>query len=142
MNKLLNIEYRKGIRRNIVEYIYNILIKTKYSKKILAFMIKSLHFTFPFMTYFIYVFAPLAFTYVIFIILFGFMFLYIYLQGCFITHLEYKLNKKNFINIIDPYLIFFNYPLDKESRYWGTLMVVLAYFISVSPILYIRFIYQ
>jgi len=105
-------------------------------------MIKSLHFTFPFMTYFIYVFAPLSLTYVVFCILFGFMFLYIYLQGCFITHLEYKLNKKNFINIIDPYLIFFNYPLDKESRYWGTLMVVLAYFISVSPILYIRFIYQ
>ena len=50
---------------------------------------------------FIYVFAPLSLTYVVFCILFGFMFLYIYLQGCFITHLEYKLNKKNFINIID-----------------------------------------
>jgi hypothetical protein len=142
MIKYFDTTYRKNIRKQFVNYLYERLKKTNFTPEMLAFMIKAFHFTFPFTTVYIYCFAPLIMTYVVFFILFLFLFLFIYLHGCFITHLEYKLHKKNFINIIDPYLMYFDYPLNSETRYLGTIGIVVGYFICITPILYFRHIYQ
>ena len=98
MDKYLNESYRKGCRKCLVNSIYNFLIKTKYPKNYLAFMIKSWHYTFPYMTMFVFLFAPLWMGFILTLVLFIFTILYIYLKGCFVSHLEYKLCKKNFIN--------------------------------------------
>jgi len=138
LNKYLNESYRKECRKYLVNSIYNFLRKTKYPKNYLAFMIKSWHYTFPYMTMFVFLFAPLWMGCILTFVLFMFTILYIYLKGCFVSHLEYKLCKKNFINIIDPYLITMNYPINNETRYTGTLIVVLMYFGVVISILYNR----
>ena len=49
-----------------------------------------------------------------------------------------QLNKKNFINIVDPYLILMDYPINNESRYKGTFIIGLFYFCTIILILYIR----
>jgi len=137
-----DITYRKTLRKRLVNTIYDRLIKTNYPPEIMAFMIKAHHFTFPLPTYFIYLFAPLQLIYIVLFIQFIFLGLFIYLYGCFVTHLEYKLNKKKFINIIDPYLMYFDYPLNNDTRHFGTMCVVTVYFISILPILYFRHISQ
>jgi hypothetical protein len=140
MTKYFDITYRKNIRKQLVNYLYERLKKTNFTPEMLAFMIKSHHFTFPLATFFIYLYAPLLLIYIVLFIQFIFIGLFIYLHGCFVTHLEYKLNKKKFINIIDPYLMYFDYPLNNDTRYFGTMCVVAVYFISIVPILYFRHI--
>ena len=137
-----DITYRKTLRKRLVNSIYDRLIKTKFTPEMLAFMIKSHHFTFPLATFFIYLYAPLQLIYIVLFIQFIFLGLFIYLHGCFVTHLEYKLNKKKFINIIDPYLMYFDYPLNNDTRHFGTMCVVTVYCISIAPILYFRHITQ
>ena len=92
------------------------------------------------MTIFVFLFAPLWMGFILTFVLFMFTILYIYFKGCFVSNLEYKLYKKNFINIIDPYLITMNYPINNETRYTGTLIVVLMYFCVVISILYNRIV--
>lgn len=131
-------DYRKNLRRRIVNYLYDNLMKTKLPPDIMAFMIKAHHFTFPLATYFLFMFAPLTITYVVYAILFVFFVLYVYLKGCFVSHLEYKLNNKDFINIADPILILFNYPINKETQYLATFYATIAYFAGAFAILHIR----
>jgi hypothetical protein len=133
-----DITYRKNLRKELVNMIYNQLIKTGYPPNILAFIIKAYHLTIPFITIVIYLFAPLQLSYILCGVLFIFLILYIYLQGCFISHLEYKLHNKDFINIADPMLVLFNYPINKENQYLATLYATIIYFIIVFFILYMR----
>ena len=129
-------DYRKNLRRRIVNYLYDNLMKTKLPPDIMAFMIKAHHFTFPLATYFLFMFAPLTITYVVYAILFVFFVLYVYLKGCFVSHLEYKLNNKDFINIVDPYLIAMDYDITDNNRYTGTIIIGVIYFCITLPILF------
>jgi len=141
MFPFLSLENRKKQRRTIVNYIYYILNKSSCSNKLWAFMIKSWHFTFPWYL-FVFIFIPGKFNSCLFCYCFlaFFVLLYIYLHGCFITHLEYKLYSKNFINIVDPYLIIlFNQPCNNITRFYGTFVIAIIYFIVVTIILYYRF---
>ncbi len=137
-----DITYRKKLRAKLVNTIYDRLIKTNYPPKLMAFMIKAHHFTFPLATYFIYLFAPLYLTYFVYAFLLVFLVLYMYLKGCFISHLEYKLYNKDFINIADPILALFDYPINKDNQYLATLYATNIYFILAFLILYIRIINQ
>jgi hypothetical protein len=101
-------------------------------------MIKAWHFTFAYMTIFVFLFAPLWMGAILSFILLTFLGLYIYLKGCFISHLEYKLCKKDFINIVDPYLIAMDYDITDDNRYTGTIIIVIIYFCITLPILFYR----
>lgn len=138
MTDYFDINYRKNLRKRLVDYIYNYLKNTRFPPDVMAFMIKAHHFTFPLATYFIFLYAPLILVYMVFFTEFIFAILYVYLHGCFISHLEYKLHKKKFINISDPILLLFNYPINKENQFNATLYAVIVYFISVIFILLIR----
>jgi hypothetical protein len=133
-----DITYRTNLRKKLVNMIYNQLIKTGYPHDILALTLKAHHLTTPFTTIIIYLFAPLYLSYIVCGILLLFLILYVYLHGCFISHLEYKLHSKDFINIADPILMLFNYPINKENQYLATLYATISYFIIVFFILYIR----
>ena len=61
--------------------------------------------------------------------------------GCFLSHLEYKLNSKDFINIIDPYLITMNYDITNENRYIGTSIISSIYFFITISIFFYRMNY-
>ena len=138
MIKYFEESYRKECRTQLVDFIYNRLIQTKYPNNILAFMIKAWHFTFAYLTIIIFLFAPLWVGFVFTIVLLIFLALYFYLKGCFISHLEYKLDSNGFINIVDPYLIAMNYNITNENRYIGSSIIAILYFCITLPILFYR----
>ena len=51
----------------------------------------------------------------------------------------YKLYSKNFINIIDPYIMLFNYKITNDNRFYGTFTIAFIYFLVVSIVLFYRF---
>ena len=84
-------------------------------------------------------FAPLWLGIVALVVSLLFWCLFTYLNGCFLSNIEYKLDSDRFINIIDPYLVMFGYPMNDENRYSGTIYLVYLYFAILFSILYIRF---
>ena len=139
MNTLFDMEYRKKYRKQLVTYLYEKILDTSYPPNISAFVIKSIHFIIPYIVYIICLFAPLwlgIFALVVSLLFWG---LFTYLNGCFLSNIEYKLDSYRFINIIDPYLVMFGYPINDENRYGGTIYLVYLYFAILFSILYIRF---
>ncbi len=141
MIKYFEESYRKECRKRLVEFMYNYLRQTKYPTNILAFMIKSCHFTIGYMSFFILLFAPIRIGMIIILLSLFFVGLFFYLKGCFVSHLEYKLNSKDFINIIDPYLITMNYDITNENRYIGTSIIASMYFFITIFIFFYRMNY-
>lgn len=140
---MFSLENRRLQRSQFVNFIIKLLHKTNISNKLLAFMVKAFHFTFPwYLFFFCFVSGNYYFCLYNYIFLIFFILLYIYFNGCFVTHLEYKLYNKKFINIVDPYLSFFNLPFNKENRFYGTLAVANYYFLVVSIIIYYRFFFK
>jgi hypothetical protein len=149
MNTLFDMEYRKKYRKQLVNYLYDKILDTSYPPNISAFVVKAIHFMIPYIVYIICLFAPLWLGIValvvsllfwgLFIVSLLFWGLFIYLNGCFLSNIEYKLDSERFINIIDPYLVMFGYPINDENRYSGTIYLVYLYFAIVFSILYIRF---
>ena len=137
---MFSLENRKLQRSQFVNFIIKILNKTNISNKVWAFMIKAWHFTFPWYL-FIFVFIPGNYNFCLYnyIFLIFFLLLFLYFNGCFISHLEYKLYNKKYVNIIDPYLALFNLPFNKKTRFYGIFAVAFAYFLVVSIVLYFRF---
>lgn len=139
MNTLFDMEYRKKYRKQLVNYLYDKILDTSYPPNICAFVVKAIHFMIPYIVYIICSFAPLWLGIVALVVSLLFWGLFIYLNGCFLSNIEYKLDSDRFINIIDPYLVMFGYPISDENRYSGTIYLVYLYFSIVFSILYIRF---
>jgi len=139
MDKYFEDSYRRNCRKDLANYFYqNINDPTGQYNHIWAFVIKSFHFTVPIYACLIYLCGPLwlgLFTLVLSICSWC---LFMYLKGCFVSNVEYKLNSDNFINIIDPYLVMCGYPITEDTRYNGTQYIVLIHFIIAFAILYFR----
>lgn len=138
MDKYLEDSYRRKCRRVITNYFYNKINNSPYPNHICAFFIKMIHFIMPFITYVIYIYAPLwlaMFTLLLSIISWT---MFNYLKGCFISNIEYKLDRHDFVNIVDPYLVIFGYPINHDTRFDGTKYLVTLYFIISFMLLFIR----
>jgi hypothetical protein len=138
MNTFFNIEYRKKYRKQIVAYLYDKIVDTSYPPNISAFVIKTFHFMIPYLIYLICLFAPLWLGIFALVVSLVFWCLFLYLNGCFLSNLEYKLDSERFINIIDPYLVMFGYSINSENLYNMTFYLAYLYFAIVFSILYIR----
>lgn len=138
MSFIFDDSYRRNKRKELVKYLYDKLTNTGSPHHILAFVVKAIHFTITYFTLLIYLFAPLGFSIFILIISLGFWSMFVYIKGCFLSNLEYKLNSQDFINIIDPYLVMFNYPINDETRHTWTWYLVLLYFTSAFITIYLR----
>lgn len=141
MNNYLDDEYRKNCRKVLVQFCYDILQKANLPDNITAFTIKALHLVFPFVAFVVFLFAPFKLTMVLLPMLLFFIALFVYLKGCFVSHLEYKLCPTDFINIMDPYLAVLGWPINDENRHTITYILMCIYFIFVVSIIYYRFIY-
>jgi len=139
MNTLFDMEYRKKYRKQLVNYLYDKILDTSYPPNISAFVVKAIHFMIPYIVYIICLLAPLWLGIVALVVSLLFWGLFTYLNGCFLSNIEYKLDSDRFINIIDPYLVMFGYPINDENRYNGTIYLVYLYFSIIFSILYIRF---
>jgi len=141
MNKYFEEPYRRNCRKELANYIYqkiNDATDSGSHNHIWAFVIKAFHFTAGLATTFIYIYGPLwlsLLTLVVSLFLWG---VFIYLKGCFVSNIEYKLDNHNFINVIDPYLVLFGYPINEDTRYIGTLQLVVFYFSIAFTVLYFR----
>lgn len=142
MDKYFEDTYRRNCRKELANYFYqkinDITSGTETHNHIWAFVIKSLHFTLAYLAYFVYLFAPLWLGLITLVGSLSVWGLFIYLKGCFVSNVEYKLNSENFINVIDPYLVMFGYPINEDTRYSGTLQLVVLYFSIAFAILYFR----
>jgi hypothetical protein len=138
MTDYFDIEYRKKCRKRLVEYLYELLIRTNIPHPILAFVLKSSHFLISYIIALLVIFAPLPIGLIftgLSLITFG---LFFYFKGCFVSQLEYKLNGKDFINIVDPYLAIVGWDITDENRYTITMYVVYLYYAILFSILYWR----
>tara|TARA_B100001063_G_scaffold242526_1_gene271335 strand:- start:9772 stop:10272 length:501 start_codon:yes stop_codon:yes gene_type:complete len=150
---IFNRVYRKSLRSNIVNNIIQRIEKSKLPKKTVLFIIKSFHFQTPIHFISILIFMSSWLIMIFIIPLFIAFLLYIYFDGCFVTHLEYKLskliqeeNKNNVnsidiknntdnVNIIDPFLLLLNIEINEDNRYWYTLYISIIYlFVSIAII--------
>ena len=141
-NKLTDINFRKSLRNNLVDTLYNDINDSIIPNHISAFLIKSIHFHTPFYFLLGCFLLHREIALMSMIPLLGCLSLFFYFNGCFLTKLEYKLKNDNeeFINIIDPYIVFiFRDEINDDNRYYYTLLVVAIYFSIVAFILGIRY---
>ena len=126
-------------RDTIVKIILTVLDKINLPNKIKAFIIKSMHIQAPINGFALIILSNFRFgicIYSIFVLVF---ILFFYFNGCFITIVEYKLDKENFINIADPYLYITNSELTDENRYYSIIYIGIFYMIVSAWILLYKF---
>lgn len=139
MEKYFEDSYRRKCRKDLANYFYqNINDPTGQYNHMWAFVIKAFHFTVPIYACLIYLCGPIWLGLITLVLSLCSWSLFMYLKGCFVSNVEYKLNSDNFINIIDPYLVMCGYPITEETRYKGTQYIVLIHFIIAFAILYFR----
>ncbi len=138
MLNYFDVECRKKYRKQLVNWLYEILKRTNYPSDILAFVIKAWHFVAPYLCMLIFIFAPIHLAVMLIPLLILYMMMFFYLKGCFVSHLEYKLCPSNAINIMDPYLVLVGWPINDENRHYITHVLIFVYFLFVLPILYVR----
>lgn len=139
MEKYFEDSYRRKCRKDLANYFYqNINDPTGQYNHMWAFVIKAFHFTVPIYACLIYLCGPIWLGLITLVLSLCSWSLFMYLKGCFVSNVEYKLNSDNFINIIDPYLVMCGYPITEDTRYNGTQYIVLIHFIIAFAILYFR----
>ena len=117
-----SIEGRTTLRKSLVNYFYDALKSDKEeTNKMTAFTIKSVHFMIPFVLVPLAVLSPiwLVYGYLIFCVVTKLSFWY--LNGCFLSSVEYKLNKDVDINVVDPLVSVVGERISKKTRIEVTL---------------------
>lgn len=146
INSLTIIMFYKGsgvVHRDIiVKFILTALDTINLPNKIKAFIIKSIHVQAPINGISIIILSNFRIgicIYMIFVFVFA---LFFYFKGCFITIVEYKLDKENFMNIADPYLHLSNSELTDENRYYSIIYIGILYMIISAWILLYKYKYN
>ena len=129
---------KKIIRNKIVDFTIYCLRKTGLPDKMLGFLLKTQHFSTPLYFSILYLLLPIRLAFLALCPLFICVFLFLYLDGCFLSIVEYKLTNNKDNNIIDPYILFFGDEISVDTRYWYTLAVSFVYFVYVFLLLYVR----
>lgn len=110
-------ESRNAQRKMLTNFLYDSLRRDdEVSNMHISFVIKSIHFLAPFLMILAGVFAPMWIVYSLFIFCILTKILFWYLNGCFLSSVEYKLNKKLDINVVDPLVLAFGEEITAKSR--------------------------
>jgi hypothetical protein len=133
----MDIPIHKTIRKMLVNDCINNLRKSGLPDKTLGFLLKSLHFHTPWYHMIYFMVLPKPFALLALIPLLMAFVLFMYLDGCFLTIVEYKLCQ-NDLNIIDPYILLGGDEITPTTRYWYTMAIAIIYFIIAFLILYFR----
>ncbi len=133
----MDIPRHKTIRKMLVNDCINNLRKSGLPDKTLGFLLKSLHFHTPWYHMIYFMFLPKPFALLALVPLLIAFVLFMYLDGCFLTIVEYKLCQ-NDLNIIDPYILLGGDEITPTTRYWYTMAIAIIYFTIAFLILYVR----
>ena len=110
------INKNKTYQNKIINYIVDVLRKTKLSDKTLGMFIRVNHFFCPFIIFYIVVFyCPYQYSYIVILFTFLQFFLYYYFDGCFLSMVEYKLDKID-NTPVDFLLEIFNIEVNNKNR--------------------------
>ena len=125
-------DFRRKIRRILTNKILILVDNFNIPHNVVEFIIKSFHFQHIAWAYLSLFFLPKKLFIIIFITSAILFLLFVYLDGCFLSNVEYKLckNKKDFINIIDPYLYILGKEINTNNRYFYTLYFSLLYLLG------------
>ena len=129
------VNYKIIIRNNLVEKILNLVSLVKMPNHVKSFVIKSFHFHAP--LYFLLLVILLEYQYALYCIFFMLIIfmMFLFLDGCILSIVEYKLDNNKYVNIIDPILHLFEIETTNLNRYYGTIITLIVYFIVVIYIL-------
>ncbi len=133
--------YRKALRKKIVEGMLNYMRGSGLPDKLNGFLLKSLHFHIPWYFLLLFILLPIDLALYSLIPLLISLALFLYLRGCFLTIVEYKLSEDD-TNIIDPYIILCKEEINDDTRYRYTLGVAAIYFSIVAIILTTRYLHR
>ena len=139
MTDYFSVEYRKSCRKYLVDKLYTYLNESTISNQIWAFFIKMVHFLVPHILLYITLYASITFGIILSIITVFIFCMFFYLQGCFLSQVEYKLHNNDFVNVVDIYLAMLGWDITKETRKTITIYLILVYHVIIFTILYIRF---
>ncbi len=135
----LSKDFRRNIRRILTDKILILINNFNIPHNVVEFIIKSFHFQHITWAYISLFLLPIKLFIIIFILSVILFLLFVYLDGCVLSNIEYKLckNKKDFINIIDPYLHILGKEINTNNRYFYTLYFSLIYLLGCI----IKFVY-
>ena len=125
--------YRQQVRKYLTESFYSwFQSQTTMPPHVLEFVIKSFHFQHIFIAFLSIIMLPFEVYARIFWASACLFCVFIYLDGCILSNIEYKLcsNKKEFINIIDPFLYLIKKTPNTDNRYYYTMFLAVFYFIG------------
>jgi hypothetical protein len=139
LNECSFIKNRFKYRRRINDFIIEQFDKYNIDKKIISFVLKSLHFSSAFFILFCFAF----FDYNVYLImmqifLFIVMLMYLYFRACILSILEFKLNRDNDSNVIDPLLYILGLKITNKNRYLITLFFIMVYNLMVIMVIMLR----
>jgi len=129
---------QNNLRDKVIKFLYNYINTSNISNKSYGHIIRSLHYSMPFILLIFISLAAYRTCIICFFLLFTTAILFYLLDGCFLTMLELKLLKDNF-TIIDPFIEYFNLKLTNNSRLIMTLYIMSLYWYIFLLIIYIRF---
>lgn len=134
-------EYRKNVKNKLVNYLYSLYLRNKddrYSDDLIVFTIKALHLVHPLNCLVVMFFAPKIISITTFFSVVLVLIMFIYLDGCFLSSLEYKINKLD-VTIADPMIMLFKDDITTENRIFYSITTIIIYLIFSLLILYFRF---
>ena len=138
---IFSFEYRKGVKKSLVNYLYNLFLSYKserYSNELIGFTIKALHLVHP-INCLLFIFMGSKYIAIsTFISVLLVLLLFIYLNGCFLSALEYKINKQD-ITIADPVVMLFNDDITPENRKFYSIFIISLYIVFSFFIIIWRF---
>ena len=110
-------ESRNAQRKVLSNFLYESLrTDNEVSNMHISFVIKSIHFLAPFLMILAGIFAPIWIVYSLFILCILTKIMFWYFNGCFLSSVEYKLNKKLDINVVDPLVLAFGEEITAKTR--------------------------
>ena len=130
MSKYLSSEFRANLMHSVAKKSIKI-IQSYGPSNVMEFVIKMFHFQSG-----IFLFPSLFMPkYIFLIVMIGSIYIfsvYLYLQGCVITRIEYGLcpNKKDFVNVIDPIICITGNDCTNENRRTYTLLYFALYILG------------
>lgn len=134
-------EYRKNVKNKLVNYLYSLYLRNKddrYSDDLIVFTIKALHLVHPLNCLVVMFFAPKIISITTFFSVVLVLIMFIYLDGCFLSSLEYKINKLD-VTIADPMIMLFKDDITTENRIFYSITTIIIYLIFSLLVLYFRF---
>ena len=135
---IFSLDYRNSLKRKLADYIYNTVKSDTYTGEQVSFIIKSTHLHMIFYCMLLILFAGYRYALSSYIFAWAVFLLFIYLNGCFLTLVEYKLDNQN-VTIVDPVIMLFGDKTTKKNRMYYSIISVCVYLFIATIVMSRRF---